>query len=80
MDIKKNDILTLDDNNEYVVVSKINYENINYLYIVDINNIQNLKFVKEGNDELLEIHDKDLISVLVPLFISETNATSLFNI
>ena len=80
MDIKKNDILTLDDNNEYVVVSKINYENINYLYIVDINNIQNLKFVKEGNDELLEIHDKDLISVLVPLFISETNATALFNI
>lgn len=26
MDIKKNDVLTLEDNNEYVVVSKVTYD------------------------------------------------------
>lgn len=30
------DTLVLDDDNEYVVVSKINYENKFYYYLVDI--------------------------------------------
>ena len=78
MDIKKNDILTLEDNNEYVVVSKVTYDDANYLYIVDLNDVKNIKFVKENNDEVLEISDKDLISELIPLFIEDTDAASLF--
>ena len=78
MDIKKNDVLTLEDNNEYVVVSKVTYDDANYLYIVDLNDVKNIKFVKENNDEVLEISDKDLISELIPLFIDDTNASSLF--
>lgn len=76
MNIEKQDILTLDDHNEYIVVSKIEYENAYYYYIVDINNPENLKFVKETNNELLELQDKDLVTNLIPLFINDTNATS----
>ncbi len=73
MDINKQDILTLDDKNEYVVVSKVFYQNYFYYYIVDINNPTNLKFVKEDNDELLELKDKELVTNLVPLFLANTN-------
>lgn len=68
MDIEKKDIITLSDNNDYVVISKINYEENYYYYIVDINNVENLKFVKESNDELLELNDKNLLTTLIPLF------------
>lgn len=73
MEIEKQDILTLDDEKNYVVVSKALLENINYFYIVDIDNIENFKFVKIANDNLLEIKDKDLITKLIPLFINDTN-------
>ena len=37
MIINIKDTLTLDDNNEYVVISKINYESKNYYYLLDKN-------------------------------------------
>lgn len=69
MIINIKDTLTLDDNNEYVVISKINYDNKNYYYLLDKNNKNNFKFCYEDNDELVEIDDKDLITKLLPLFV-----------
>ena len=37
MNINSSDILTLDNNNEYVVVSKIVYNESEYIYLVNIN-------------------------------------------
>ena len=67
IDIK--DILTLDDKNDYVVVSKINYENKTYYYLIDINTNNNLKFCYEDNNELVEIEDKELTTKLLPMFL-----------
>ena len=61
MIINIKDTLTLDDNNEYVVISKTNYENKNYYYLLDKNNNENLKFCYEDNDELVEINDKEFV-------------------
>ncbi len=69
MIINIKDILTLDDNKEYVVISKINYDNKNYYYLLDKNSNDNPKFCYEDNDELVEIDDKDLTTKLLPLFI-----------
>ena len=69
MIINIKDILTLDDNNEYVVISKINYESKNYYYLLDKNNIENIKFCYEDNEELVEIDDKELVTKLLPLFV-----------
>ena len=63
------DILTLDDNNEYVVVSKVTYENKIYYYLVDKNNNENLKFCYENTDSLVELNDKVLVTKLLPLFL-----------
>lgn len=69
MIINIKDTLTLDDNNEYVVVSKVNYENKNYYYLLDKNNNENVKFCYEDNEELVEIDDKELTTKLLPLFV-----------
>lgn len=69
MIINIKDTLTLDDNNEYVVVSKVNYENKNYYYLLDKNNNENVKFCYEENEELVEIDDKELTTKLLPLFV-----------
>ena len=67
VDIK--DVLTLSDNNEYVVVSKIFYENKIYYYLVDINNNNNIKFCFQDNNDLIEVEDKELNTKLLPLFL-----------
>ncbi len=69
MTINIKDTLTLDDNNEYVVISKINYESKNYYYLLDKNNEENFKFCYEDNEELVEIEDKKLNTKLLSLFV-----------
>lgn len=68
MTINIKDVITLDDDNEYVVVSKVNYENKTYYYLVDKNNDGNLKFCYEDKEELVEFFDKELTTKLLPLF------------
>ena len=68
MNISIMDVLTLEDKNEYVVVSKVLYEDKNYMFLVDINNNKNVKFCYQDNDEVVESEDKDLNSRLLPLF------------
>ena len=36
MNIDIKDVITLDDNNEYVVVNKVNYNDKNYYYLRDM--------------------------------------------
>ena len=69
MIINIKDTLTLDDNNEYVVVSKINVDDMNYFYLIDKNDNSNLKFCYQDKDELVELNDKELVTRLLPLFV-----------
>lgn len=64
------DSLVLDDDNEYVVVSKVNYNNKEYYYILDKYNSNNYKFCYLENDELVEINDDELIKKLLPLLLN----------
>lgn len=68
MNISIKDILSLDDNKKYVVVSKIYYDGKDYLYLVDIDDNDNLKFCYLDKDEIVEISDKELNTRLLPLF------------
>lgn len=63
------DVLELDDNNEYVVVSKTKFDNKKFYYIVDKLNNSNYKICYEENDDLIEIENQDLIKKLLPLFL-----------
>lgn len=66
IDIK--DVLTLEDDKKYVVVSKIDYENKVYFYLVGVEEITDVKFGYIDNDEFVEINDKELVTKLLPHF------------
>ena len=66
--IELTNLVTLDDDNEYVVAAKTNYENRVYYFFVDINDNKNIKFLYEDGEELVEVDDGKIIEELVPLF------------
>ena len=71
MSIDIKDVITLSDNNEYGVVSKTIYDNISYYYLVDINNNNNIKFLFEQGNKLIELEDKKKIQLIIPKFLNE---------
>lgn len=71
MNINVRDIVTLDNNNQYVVVGKVNYKSKNYYYLVN-KNYENLMFCYEDNDDLVELNDKKLASKILPLFLENS--------
>lgn len=73
MNIDANDLIALSDKNEYVVVSKLIYNDKEYYYIADINDSYNVKFCYRENDELIVVKDSELIMHLACL-ISQNNS------
>ena len=55
---EKGDFLTLSDVIEYVVADLYSEGPKIYVYLVDINNNQNVIFARLENDEIVEITDK----------------------
>ena len=69
MNIDEKDIIVLSDNNNYIVVKKATINDINYYYISDINNKENIKFLYEDGNELVEIENKNTFdNVLEKMF------------
>lgn len=69
MNINEKDIIVLSDDNHYIVVKKIDYENKKYYYISDINNKENMKYLYEDGNELVEIEDEqELENVIIKMF------------
>lgn len=68
MKIEDNDVLTLDDNKEYVVVSNTIYNNIKYYYLMELSNLKNILFCYEDNGDLVEVDDKELLDKLLVKF------------
>ena len=70
--MEKTSIITLDDDNKYVIVNKVVIKNINYYYLIDINNVKNVKFCREervGETIILkEITDKEVITNVIRVF------------
>lgn len=67
IDIK--DVLTLDDDIKYVVVSKVQYtDGKEYYYLVDMNDNSNIKFGYVDNDDFVETSNTELMKNLLPLF------------
>ncbi len=71
MNINIKDIVELSDNNQYQVISKTTYNETVYYYLVDINDISNIKFLYENIDRLTEVEDSELINLLLPKLFSE---------
>ena len=71
MKIKKNSLITLSDNLEYVVIETIEYNQKEYCYISEIENPSNLKFGYIDNEDLVIVNNSNLIKNLIPFFINK---------
>lgn len=72
--LNQGEILTLNDNKKYTVVSSINYNNKNYVYLIDQDDYTNTMFCEfDNNNGLEEVSDLSLIEELMKLFIQSQN-------
>lgn len=62
---EKNNILTLADNNEYLVLDKFNYNNITYVYLVDINDNTNIIYGKLNEEDIVELSDPEELEIII---------------
>lgn len=68
--MKTNDVIVLDDLKEYVVVSKVNHNGSDYIFIIEVNNTSNYKFaeVEDGEISVIEADEQELLDEIIPLF------------
>ena len=70
MNIDIQDVITLGDEQEYVVVSKTTYQEKTYYLIVDILHSKTM-LCYEDKEELVESKDKDFNTKLYPYLLKE---------
>ena len=74
--LEQGEILTLNDNKKYVVVSSQVLNDENYVYLIDQDDYTNLMFCKyDNNNGLEEVIDQDLIEKLMLLFQKDIRVT-----
>lgn len=78
MQIKKGNKITLSDNIEYIVLSKVNYKDNNYLYLTSIEKNPKIKICCEKQTDsdlkLLIVTDNELIQKLILLFANDVQS------
>jgi hypothetical protein len=62
---------TLDDNNTYIVVEQVDFDNNTYLYIVNSMDEDDTKFVQIKDDEILDINPNLFNNKIFPLFVEK---------
>ena len=68
--IEQGEILTLSDNNKYVVVSSVIYQDKNYVYLINQNDFSKTMTCLYDNSGLVEVTNPELISILIKLFLN----------
>lgn len=73
MNIEIDDILTLDNNKKYTVLSMVEYKEVTYLLLSNVNDNKDAKILELNKEKgsLLEINDDKLYSILMNLFYKE---------
>ena len=64
-------IITMDNNQKYMVIEQVNYENEIYLYLVNNKDEKDAKFVKIENDKAVTIDPKLFETKILPLFLEK---------
>ena len=72
--INVGDVLTLEDDKEYVVLSTTLISGIIYVYLMDQNDYSNFMFCSyDQTDGLYEVEDVELLGELVKIFSKQLN-------
>ena len=68
MNLNIKDVIKLEDNIEYVIVSTTVYEDIKYYYLIGLDSDDNIKFGYIEDDSFVEVEDQSLIRKLLTKF------------
>ena len=79
MKVEVNNIVTLDNDADYLVTNKFDYENNTYFAMCNLNDDKDLKIVRQEGNELVEFFDFELLTKLVCLFDSQNKMNSEIN-
>lgn len=79
MKVEVNNIVTLDNDADYLVTNKLDYENNTYFAMCNLNDDKDLKIVRQEGNELVEFFDFNLLTKLVCLFDSQNKMNSEIN-
>ena len=73
MNIEIDDVLTLDNNKKYSVLSIVEYKEVTYLLLSNVNDNKDAKILELNKEKgsLLEINDDKLYSILMNFFYKE---------
>ncbi len=66
--LEQGEILNLSNDKEYVVVSSVEYEGNNYVYIIDTDTYKDYRLCKYEDETLKEVKDAELLKVLITKF------------
>ena len=67
--LKQGEVLTLSDNKKYSVVFSCEYENKNYVYLMDQDDYSNSIFCEFINEELEEVTDEKTLEIIMKKFL-----------
>lgn len=72
--INQGDVLTLEDNKDYVVVATTILSGVVYVYLIQGNDYSNFMFCSyDQTDGLYEVEDDDLLGELITIFSKQLN-------
>ena len=72
--IEQGEILTLEDNLEYVVAATTVLDGINYVYLMNLEDYSKFMFCAyDQTDGLYEVEDSDLLEKLLKIFNEQLN-------
>lgn len=67
--IERGEILTLEDNKEYIVVGSTILDDINYVYLMNSKDYSNFMFCSyDQTDGLYEVEDEEILLKLLNIF------------
>ena len=65
MNLNEKDIIVLDDDKSYIIVKKTELDGINYYFISDINDLNNMKYLFEDGNELVEVDNDEILEQVI---------------
>lgn len=65
------EFVTLENNKKYCIIKEIMHNNIKYLYLTNIEDINDFTIRKEINDEFIGLDDEEEFNQIVDIFINE---------
>ena len=74
MENEKEVIITLENNNKYVLIDKINYQNDEYMYLTNIDDVLDNMIVLLKENRVEKIESKEKLQTLIKLFEEKINS------